>query len=144
MAFHFIALGSVGGRRIARHYASEGKLDKEPLRAFMAKTKGMLGIHKIQTDSTSWQSVVDRDSYFADVLVTRDADEFIHKYRLLRRLQYLQEWADYYGEELSRGGIMNFRVLCELTDTNREIREIEKELYHRGGVIRKEDGNHDV
>ncbi|MDT2287356.1 hypothetical protein P7H17_16750 [Paenibacillus larvae] len=39
----------------------------------MAKAKGMTGgIHKIQTDSTSWQSVVDRDSYFADVLVTRD------------------------------------------------------------------------
>ncbi|MEV2911476.1 hypothetical protein ABNF65_23435, partial [Paenibacillus larvae] len=78
MAFHFIALSSVGGRRIAWHYASEGKLDKEPLRAFMSKAEGMIGgIHKIQTDSTSWQSVVDRDSYFDDVLVTRDVDEFI-------------------------------------------------------------------
>ncbi|MEV2287438.1 hypothetical protein ABND12_18115 [Paenibacillus larvae] len=145
MAFHFIALESVGGRRIAWHYASEGKLDKEPLRAFVAKTKGMIGgIHKIQTDSTSWQSVVDKDSYFDGVLVTRDVDEFIRKYRILRKLQYLQGWADYYGEELSRGGIMSFRVLCELTDTNREMRELEKELYHKGGVIRKEDDNHDV
>ncbi|ARF67610.1 hypothetical protein B7C51_06870 [Paenibacillus larvae subsp. pulvifaciens] len=77
MAFHFIALSSVGDRRIAWHYASEGKLDKETLRAFVAKTKGMLGIHKIQTDSTSWQSVVDRDSYFDDVTAVQDADEFI-------------------------------------------------------------------
>ncbi|QHZ54033.1 hypothetical protein [Paenibacillus larvae] len=77
MAFHFIALGSVGSRRIAWHYASEGKLDKGMLRAFMAKAKGMLGIHKIQTDSTSWQSVVDRDSYFADVIATQDMNEFL-------------------------------------------------------------------
>ncbi|MEV2910546.1 hypothetical protein ABNF65_18485, partial [Paenibacillus larvae] len=73
-----IALSSVGGRRIAWHYASEGKLDKETLRAFVAKAKGMTGgIHKIQTDSTSWQSVVDRDSYFEDVLVTHDMNEFL-------------------------------------------------------------------
>ncbi|MDT2287313.1 hypothetical protein P7H17_16525 [Paenibacillus larvae] len=40
MAFHFIALESVGGRRIAWHYASEEKLDKETLRAFIEKAKG--------------------------------------------------------------------------------------------------------
>lgn len=139
MAFHFIALESVGGRRIAWHYASEGKLDKETLRAFVAKTKGMTGgIHKIQTDSTSWQSVVDRDSYFADVLVTRDADEFIRKCRLLDRLRYLQRWVD------DMSGFTGFYIQRDLADAKREIREIEKELYHRGGVIRKEDGNHDV
>ncbi|MDT2262158.1 hypothetical protein P7H06_25415 [Paenibacillus larvae] len=32
MAYHFIALEGVGDRRIAWHYASEGKLDKETLR----------------------------------------------------------------------------------------------------------------
>ncbi|MEV2911658.1 hypothetical protein ABNF65_24375 [Paenibacillus larvae] len=78
MAFHFIALEGGGDRRIAWHYASEGKLDKEMLRAFIARAKGMTGgIHKIQTDSTSWQSVVDRDSYFDDVTAVQDADEFI-------------------------------------------------------------------
>ncbi|QBX06381.1 hypothetical protein API480_34 [Paenibacillus phage vB_PlaP_API480] len=78
MAFHFIALGSVGSRRIAWHYASEEKLDKEPLWSFVAKTKGMIGgIHKIQTDSTSWQSVVDRDSYFDGVIATQDMNEFL-------------------------------------------------------------------
>ncbi|QHZ52320.1 hypothetical protein [Paenibacillus larvae] len=139
MAFHFIALESVGGRRIAWHYASEGKLDKETLGAFVAKAKGMTGgIHKIQTDSTSWQSVVDRDSYFADVLVTRDADEFIRKCRLLDRLRYLQRWVD------DMSGFTGFYIQRDLADAKREIREIEKELYHRGGVIRKEDGNHDV
>ncbi|ARF70705.1 hypothetical protein B7C51_24845 (plasmid) [Paenibacillus larvae subsp. pulvifaciens] len=77
MAFHFIALGSVGSRRIAWHYASDGKLDKEMLRTFAAEAKGMLGIHKIQTDSTSWQSVVNRDSYFDGVLVIQDMNEFL-------------------------------------------------------------------
>ncbi|MEV2320743.1 hypothetical protein ABNE67_22175, partial [Paenibacillus larvae] len=95
-------------------------------------------IHKIQTDSTSWQSVVDRDSYFADVLVTRDADEFIRKCRLLDRLRYLQRWVD------DMSGFTGFYIQRDLADAKREIREIEKELYHRGGVIRKEDGNHDV
>ncbi|AQT83249.1 putative phage-associated protein [Paenibacillus larvae subsp. larvae] len=139
MAFHFIALESVGGRRIAWHYASEEKLDKETLRAFIEKAKGMTGgIHKIQTDSTSWQSVVDRDSYFDGVLVTRDADEFIRKCRLLDRLRYLQRWVD------DMIGFTGFYIQRDLADAKREMREIEKELYHRGGVIRKEDGNHDV
>ncbi|MCY9512276.1 hypothetical protein M5W78_20690, partial [Paenibacillus larvae] len=127
-----------GGRRIAWHYASEGKLDKEPLKAFVAKAKGMLGIHKIQTDSTSWQSVVDRDSYFDGVLVTRDADEFIRKCRLLDRLRYLQRWVD------DMSGFTGFYIQRDLADAKREIRGIEKELYHRGRVIRKEDGNRDV
>lgn len=129
MAFHFIALESVGDRRIAWHYASEGKLDKETLRAFVAKTKGMTGgIHKIQTDSTSWQSVVDRDSYFDDVLVTRDVDEFIRKNRLLSRLRYLREWV----KDMSR--FTGFYIQRDLAEAKREIREIEKELqYTKGG-----------
>ncbi|MEV2320431.1 hypothetical protein ABNC55_20890 [Paenibacillus larvae] len=129
MVFHFIALEGVGDRRIAWHYASEGKLDKETLKAFMAKTKGMTGgIHKIQTDSTSWQSVVDRDSYFADVLVTRDADEFIRKNRLLSRLRYLREWV----KDMSR--FTGFYIQRDLAEAKREIREIEKELqYTKGG-----------
>jgi hypothetical protein len=139
MAFHFIALGSVGGRRIAWHYASEEKLDKETLRAFIAKAKDIVdGIHRLSTPSISWQSVVDRDSYFDDVLVTRDADEFIRKYLLLDRLRYLQRWVN----DMSR--FTGFYIQRDLADATREIREIEKELYHRGGVIRKEDVNHDV
>lgn len=84
MAFHFIAIASnyAEGRRIGWHYSSEGKLDKELIRKFMAKVEDkqrniQLGIHKILTHSTSWQSVVDRDSYFEDVFVTRDMDEFV-------------------------------------------------------------------
>ncbi|MDT2295469.1 hypothetical protein P7H15_25385 [Paenibacillus larvae] len=41
-------------------------------------------------------------------------------------------------------GFTGFYIQRDLADAKREIREIEKELYHRGGVIRKEDGNHDV
>ncbi|MDT2249273.1 hypothetical protein P7H16_23450 [Paenibacillus larvae] len=80
MAYHFIALEECWRPPYRLALCIRGKLDKETLRAFVAKAKGMTGgIHKIQTDSTSWQSVVDRDSYFDGVLVTRDADEFIHK-----------------------------------------------------------------
>ncbi|MEV2910044.1 type II toxin-antitoxin system antitoxin SocA domain-containing protein [Paenibacillus larvae] len=84
MAFHFIAIASnyAEGRRIGWHYASEGKLDKELIKKFIDKVDSkqkniQLGIHKIPTHSTTWQSVVDRDSYFEDVFVTHDMDEFV-------------------------------------------------------------------
>ncbi|MDT2249274.1 hypothetical protein P7H16_23455 [Paenibacillus larvae] len=41
-------------------------------------------------------------------------------------------------------GFTGFYIQRDLADAKREIRGIEKELYHRGRVIRKEDGNRDV
>ncbi|MDT2287314.1 hypothetical protein P7H17_16530 [Paenibacillus larvae] len=75
------------------------------------------GIHKIQTDSTSWQSVVDRDSYFDGVLVTRDADEFIRKCRLfLDRLPGTQRWVD------DMIGFTGFYIQRDLASAKREMR----------------------
>jgi uncharacterized phage-associated protein len=84
MAFHFIAIVShyTGGQRIAWHYSDEKKLDREIIHDFLMKVKRkcgdvQLGIHKLSTDSVSWESVVKKDAFFADVFVTRDIETFI-------------------------------------------------------------------
>ncbi|MCY8947954.1 Panacea domain-containing protein [Bacillus atrophaeus] len=84
MAFHFIAIISdfSGGRRIGWHYSSEERLDKNYIYEFFERVKekcGMVqfGIHKLSTDSTSWNSVTEKDSFFDDVYVTEDIPTFI-------------------------------------------------------------------
>lgn len=83
MAYHFIAIASgyFQGSRIAWHYASEEKLDKERIKAFMeeaAKQNGVqFGIHKLSTESCDWESVVEKDSFFADIYATEDEELFL-------------------------------------------------------------------
>ncbi|MCA4157634.1 Panacea domain-containing protein [Priestia megaterium] len=84
MAFHFIAIMShyIEGSRIAWHYASEERLDKEVINSFFSKVKRKcgevhFGIHKLSTESTSWKSVVEKDSFFDDVISTEDMDTFV-------------------------------------------------------------------
>jgi uncharacterized phage-associated protein len=84
-AFHFIAIMSHyrKGQRIGWHYSSEDRLDKEIIQEFFAKVKKKcgdvhFGIHKMSTPSTTWDSVVEKDSFFADVIVTKDMDSFIN------------------------------------------------------------------
>jgi uncharacterized phage-associated protein len=84
MAFHFIAIVShyAEGKRIGWHYADEEKLDKKIIHEFLAKVKKkcgdvQLGIHKLSTDSVSWDSVVQRDAFFKDVIITSDIETFI-------------------------------------------------------------------
>ncbi|MFB5763224.1 hypothetical protein [Paenibacillus medicaginis] len=83
MAFHFVAILSdyVEGQRIGWHYASEDKLDKEVIGAFMKKVEACghtaLGIHKLSTDSVKWSSVVEKDSFFEDIFVTEDMEVII-------------------------------------------------------------------
>ncbi|MFY0761013.1 type II toxin-antitoxin system antitoxin SocA domain-containing protein [Metabacillus dongyingensis] len=84
MAFHFIIIVSdfSGGRRYGWHYSSEERLDKEYIESSLNKVKKkcgnvQFGIHKLATDSTDWNSVVDKDSFFVDVIVTEDIDDFI-------------------------------------------------------------------
>ncbi|MBT2572591.1 DUF4065 domain-containing protein [Bacillus sp. ISL-51] len=84
MAFHFIAIISdfSGGRRIGWHYSSESRLDKNYISEFFEKVKEscgkvQFGIHKLSTDSTSWDSVTKKDSFFDDVIVTEDISAFI-------------------------------------------------------------------
>jgi len=84
MAFHFIAISSdyVLGRRVGWHYASEGKLDKSYIRSFMEKVEQdcgdiQFGIHKLSTESMDWESVLEKDSFFQDVIKTDNVEYFI-------------------------------------------------------------------
>ncbi|MED1404270.1 DUF4065 domain-containing protein [Bacillus mycoides] len=84
MAFHFIAVMShySHGRRIAWHYSADSRLDKEFIQSFFSRVdrqcgEVQLGIHKLSTESTSWDSVVQKDSFFKDVYRTQDIDTFI-------------------------------------------------------------------
>ncbi|MCR6108666.1 hypothetical protein HXA34_20435 [Salipaludibacillus agaradhaerens] len=84
MAFHFIAIMGQyeEGQRIGWHYASEGRLDKEYIATFFEKVEDEcgpveFGIHKLSTKDTTWNSVVQKDSYFKDVFISQDMDRFI-------------------------------------------------------------------
>jgi uncharacterized phage-associated protein len=84
-AYHFIAIMSHYGRgiRIGWHYSSFEQLDKSLINVFFDKVKKKcgdvhFGIHKLSTDDTSWESVVQKDSFFSDVVVTDDMDIFIN------------------------------------------------------------------
>lgn len=82
---HFIAITSVytKGIRIAWHYRAE-QLDLEVIQAFTKAFKQAhgsmkLGIHRLRTDSPEWSSVVEKDLFFKNVVVTVDYYEFIQQ-----------------------------------------------------------------
>ncbi len=84
MAFHFIAIVSdyTQGLRIGWHYSSEEKLDKNYINQFLSQVKkkcgdAKLAVHKLSTDSKSWSSVVEKDTFFKDIFITKDAEEFV-------------------------------------------------------------------
>ncbi|MCC3358962.1 Panacea domain-containing protein [Bacillus sp. REN16] len=84
MAFHYIIIVSdyAGGRRVGWHYSSDARLDKDYIETSLKKVKKycgpvQYGIHKLSTDSTDWDSVVEKDSFFKDIFVTQDIDRFI-------------------------------------------------------------------
>lgn len=84
MAYHFIAISSYyrEGKRIGWHYASNDKLSKEVISVFLSESKEKLGeidfsIHKLITESTEWRSVVEKDSFFADVVIIEDKEKFL-------------------------------------------------------------------
>lgn len=84
MAFHFIAVTShyTTGKRIGWIYSNEDKLEKEVIQEFLKRFKRkcgdlQLGVHKLSTDSTEIESVIRKDSFFEDVIFTRDMNKFI-------------------------------------------------------------------
>jgi len=93
MAFHFIAIASdyTSGIRIGWHYSDEKRLNTNKIQSFMKTVKQKCGdiplaIHKLSTESTEWQSVVDKDSFFEDVVITPDMDKFIELVTADRKL----------------------------------------------------------
>lgn len=84
VAFHFIAIMSHyhKGYRVGWHYSEYGRIDKEKINTFFSKVKRKcgdvrFGIHKLSTNSLSWDSVVEKDKFFEDVTVTDDLDSFV-------------------------------------------------------------------
>lgn len=81
---HFIAVRSVYSRglRIAWHYSDEdfdNSVIKDFLKLFKSKHGDLqLGIHRIATDSIEWESVVESDSYFKDVIPISKATTFVN------------------------------------------------------------------
>lgn len=77
---HFIAIASCYqlGTRIAWH-CSDHKIQPEQISIFRDKALELncsnYSIHKLQTDSKSWESVLQKDSFFSDLKVM-SVDEF--------------------------------------------------------------------
>lgn len=61
------------GEPIALHFVDQDVTDE--FVNFLAQS-ATIGIHSFATDSPSWQSVVDYDSYFEDFKVYTDFDKF--------------------------------------------------------------------
>lgn len=80
---HFIAVTSVysEGLRIAWHY-SEKDFNLDTLQEFYKKYRTkhgdtQLGIHRFSTNSSSWQSIIEKDLYFENIKPIKSIDQFI-------------------------------------------------------------------
>lgn len=80
---HFIVIASSysEGKRVGFHMtAPEGKLDtvfiKDILDRLQDINRDDVGIHSFTTDDSTWESVLKLDSFFDDVVVCEDFDEF--------------------------------------------------------------------
>ena len=60
----------IAGKRIAMHYVIDGQMNPEMLIGEVKKIKELCGetvsisTHYLETESASWQSVVEKDSFF--------------------------------------------------------------------------------
>lgn len=80
---HFVAVSSIysKGIRIAWHYSSD-TLDPAIIQKFLNACKKkfgdiQLGVHRLVTNSPDWDSVTKKDTYFADLVVVTNPDDFI-------------------------------------------------------------------
>lgn len=79
---HFILVASsyTRGKRIGFHLVAEGKLDNniivEKMQRLSQINRDDIGVHSFMTDSREWQSVIELDSFFEDVVICKDFDEF--------------------------------------------------------------------
>ena len=86
MITHYIILSSSysRGKRIALHYPFAGIIDddqmqsvRERIKSAFTGTPPLFAVHVKQTDSESWDSVTELDSYFKGVEVIGTVDEFV-------------------------------------------------------------------
>lgn len=80
---HFIIVASsyTEGKRVGFHMtAPEGKLDNDEIRSILDRLKEIkrddVGIHSFTSDDSTWESVLKFDSFFEDVMICEDFEEF--------------------------------------------------------------------
>lgn len=80
---HFIVVASAysEGKRVGFHMsAPEGKLDNDKIKSILDRLKEInrddVGIHSFTTDDSTWESVLKLDSFFEDVMVCEDFEDF--------------------------------------------------------------------
>lgn len=95
MIYHFIAIASgfIQGTRIAWHYASKEKLDQTRIKKFMQEAhqqnSAQFGIHKLSTESLSWDSVVAKDSFFEDIFIIENEEELLRMLKVGKEISAL-------------------------------------------------------
>lgn len=96
MINHFVILSSSysTGCRIAMDLPFDGRFDKEVIDPILHRIRNCyggeivsMGWQMLQTQSTSWESVVKSDPYFEDVRLIETVDEFID---LIKRDEFLE------------------------------------------------------
>ncbi|MCF0155331.1 MAG: DUF4065 domain-containing protein [Veillonella sp.] len=70
------------GHRIAWHYSSTEPIADDIIKSIREKTIALLGkpyysVHRLTTTSDSWDSIIAKDSYFADLVVTDRLEKFL-------------------------------------------------------------------
>lgn len=86
MIKHFMILSSSysTGKRIAMHYVIDKQMNPEMLIGEVKKIKELCGetvsisTHYVETESASWESVIDKDGFFEDVRVVESLLGFVN------------------------------------------------------------------
>lgn len=79
---HFILVASsyARGERIGYHLVHKEQIDKkiieEKMRRLHKINREDIGVHSFITDSKKWDSILELDSFFEDVIICQDFDEF--------------------------------------------------------------------
>lgn len=82
MYHHFILIGSsyARGTRVGYHLVVEGEVDsniiQEKMKRLSKINRNDIGVHSFFIDSSDWESVIEYDSFFEDIMVCQDFDEF--------------------------------------------------------------------
>lgn len=80
---HFILVASsyAKGVRVGYHLVYEGKIPENIIKEKMKKISSIkrtdIGIHSFVTTSEKWESVIELDSFFGDVVICQDFDNFM-------------------------------------------------------------------
>ncbi|MCK1158314.1 DUF4065 domain-containing protein [Streptococcus uberis] len=79
---HFVLVASsyIRGERIGYHLVSKGQLDTNLIEEKMMRLSQInredVGVHSFVTESDKWESVTQLDSFFEDIIVCEDFEEF--------------------------------------------------------------------